>query len=440
MAIGTINKSYISSVDFLDQRDILNKALDIQNEDISFLDVLELTGRSVVTKEPTFWNFVNEELYALGVVASTSGSGTSITVTLTTETAGAAKIGDLVMFNDKNVGYVYDKNGAALTVKAVDGSTSISDSVSNGDNLSFFSWAGGEGSGAPDPERWSLTREGGQVQIFKGAWKITDIQKVSAIEVEYGGKTYIMFKAQHDAFRKYQANISFGFLLGRKSDANFASTAPTLTDKNSNPIQTTSGLIEVIESKGIDNSLAGTTITLQDMMDLDLDFNLARSPREYEMYVATHMNQMLDNYLGSLNNGSTTIISDAGRYNIGKNLDFGINSFKLYNRVYRKIYMPMLDHRAVTHYTGAPDFTNSAFLVPRGKVKVDNGADMIERLRCRYMAGDGVDLRYREVATGALAPTKNSHDGILNVSWTGIMGLQVLDGQHFGKLSPAATT
>lgn len=434
---GRVTKEYVSSVDFLDTREILNKALDIQNEDVSFLDVLELTKRSVVTEQPEFYNFINEELYKLGVVSSISGTGASITINLTAGTSGSAKATDMVMFNDKRIGYVYSKSSAALVVKSVDGDA-LETSVSAGDNLSFFSQVSGEGSGKPDAERWTLTKEGGQVQIFKGAWGITDIQKVSAIEVEYGGKNYIMFKTQHDAFRKFQANINFAMLLSRKSAANFSASAPTLEDAAGNPLQTTAGLFEVIESKGIDNTMNGTTIALQDLQDLDLDFNLARCPKEYEMYVATAMNQQMDNYLNALGNG--TILSQAARFQITQNLDLGVDSFKLYGRTYHKIYMPMLDHRAVTNYTGAPDYKDSAFFVPRGKIKVDNGADMVERLRVRYMSGDGTNMRYREVATGSLAGSNRTHDAVLDVSWESIQGLEALGGQHFGKLKPAAST
>jgi len=39
--LGNINKSYVSSINFLDQREILNKVLDVTNEEISFLDIME---------------------------------------------------------------------------------------------------------------------------------------------------------------------------------------------------------------------------------------------------------------------------------------------------------------------------------------------------------------------------------------------------------------
>jgi len=435
--IGQIDKKYISSIDFLDAREILNQALDIQNEDYSFLDVMELTNRSVVTSEPQYHHFVNEELYKLGVVQSTSGTGTTITVTLTSDTSDAAKAGDIVMFNDGKQGYVQSKSGAALTVISVDG-TAINTSVANADNLSFFTYAAAEGSGAPDPERWGLTKYANQVQIYKAKWQVTDIQKVSAIEVQYNGKNYIMYKGQHDVLRKFRANISFSMLLSIASAANFQAQSASITDANGKPVQTTKGLNQYVEDDGIIQPLIGSTIALQDLEDLNTTLNLARCPKDYELYVGTVMNMQFDNYLNSLGNG--TILSQAARYQITQNLDLGVDSFKLYGRTYHKIYMPMLDHRAVTNYTGAPDYYKSAYLVPMGKIKVDDGQDMIDRMRVRYMNGDGTDLRYREIVTGALAPTPTNEDSLLAVSYTSVQGLEILGAQHFAKLTPAQST
>ena len=53
----------MSSVSFLDQREILNKLLDVTNEEYSFLDVMELMGRSVQTSVPEYHTFINAELY-----------------------------------------------------------------------------------------------------------------------------------------------------------------------------------------------------------------------------------------------------------------------------------------------------------------------------------------------------------------------------------------
>ena len=41
ITFGQLDKNYVSSVDFLDQREILNQVLNITNEEKSFVDIME---------------------------------------------------------------------------------------------------------------------------------------------------------------------------------------------------------------------------------------------------------------------------------------------------------------------------------------------------------------------------------------------------------------
>lgn len=436
---GTVNKQYVSSVDFMDQRELLHQALDITNEEYSFLDVMELTNRMAVTGEPTYHHSVNEELYELGVVSAVSGT-TQLSLTLTSATAGSCKVGDIAMFSDGKQGRVKAKSAAAspvLTIDSIDGTT-LASSVSVGDNVSFFTSAYGEGSDAADPERWNLRWYQNQVQIYKAKFRITDIQKVSKIEVNYGGQPYFFFKGQHDVLKKFRANIGFSMLLSQASAANFGATSATITDAAGNAVQTTKGMNQYIEDYGIDETLDSTTIALSDIMSLNRTLALARCPSDYEAYMGVEFSMIWDNYFNSLGNGAT--LSSAARYQINQNLDIGVTSVKIYSRTFHKIYMPQLDHKNVTHYTGAPDYFQSAFLVPMGKIKVDNSGESLDRVRVRYMDGDGTDLRYREVLTGGLAPTPTTDDGNLAIAYSSTMGLEVLGAQHFAKWRPAPST
>lgn len=439
MAVGTVTKQYVSSVDMLDQRELLHQALDITNEEYSFLDVMELTNRMAVTGEPTYHHSVNEELYELGVVSAVSGT-TTLSLTLTAATAGSCKVGDVAMFPDGKQGWVKAKSAAAspvLTITSVDG-TSLASSVSQGDNISFFTAAYAEGSGAPDPERWNLTWYGNQVQIYKAKFQITDIQKVSKIEVNYDGKPYFFYKGQHDVLKKFRANIGFSMLLSVASAANFGATTATITDANNKPVQTTKGLNQYVGDQGINETLDSTTIGLDDIMSLTRSLTLARCPQSYEVYMGIEFSMIWDNYFNALGNGAT--LSQAARYQINQNLDIGVKSINIYGRDYHKIYMPQLDHKNVMHYTGAPSYYKSAYFVPKDKIAVDNSGDKLDRIRVRYMDGDGTDLRYKEFVTGGLAPTPTSDDGNLAIAYESVMGLEILGAQHFAKWTPAETT
>jgi len=439
MAIGTLNREYVSSLDYMDTRELLREILDTSNEKMSFIDVMELTNRMVQTDQTTYRHFVNEDLFTLGVVSAVSGTGTTINVTITAASKDSCKAKDTVIFPDGKQGYVQSKSAATnpvLVVISLDG-TAITNSCSAGDNLSFYANAHGEGTGSPDPEEWPTTAYSNQVQIYKAKYAVTDLQKTSRIEATIGGKDFYFYKVQDDVLTKFKANIGFSMLLSIASAANFGSSAATITDSDGKAIQTTRGLNQYIEDYGINNTMDGTTIALSDFEDLNRTMTLARCPDSYEVYTGVEFAMPWDNFFNGLQNNG--IISQAGRYQINQNMEFGVTSVRLYGRDYHRIDMPQLDHRGVTHYTGAPDEYKSAYFIPRDKVMVQGGG-RVDRLRVRYMQNDGTDLRYKEYVTGGLAPRPTNDIAELAFSYESVMGLEVLGAVAFAKMTPAATT
>jgi hypothetical protein len=435
--LGNINKSYVSSINFLDQREILNKVLDVTNEEMSFLDIMELTGRSKPTSVPFYNHFVNEELYVLGTVSAVTGSGVSAatggTVTATIDSTAFAyvNVGELVLFPDGKVGYVATKSAATnIVVKSVDTSTLT---LASGDKISFFSNAAGEGSLSPEAKKWGVTKYDNQVQIFKGKFSITDIQKASKVEVEFQGKPFYMYKGQHESLIKFRGDIASALMFGRKSSTLFADAAPNLTDAEGKPVQTTGGLDQWVTSYGIDQSLltAGTA-TLADIQTLTQTLNKARCPQEYFLFVGTTMNIALDNLFNNL--GNSALLSQGARFQIsGKSLDLGIDTVKIYGRTFHKKYLPLLDHKNIVNYTGSYNFKDSAYGAPAGKIKTNDG-QMIDRLGVRYMAGDGTDLKYREILLGGLAPVPTNERSVLEIHYESVQGLEVLGANQFFKL------
>jgi len=52
----------------------------------------------------------------------------------------------------------------------------------------------------------------------------------------------------------------------------------------------------------------------------------------------------------------------------------------------------------------------------------------------RYMAGDGTDLKYREILTGGLAPVPTDDRSVLNISYESVQGVEILGAQQTFKL------
>lgn len=432
MAIGQINKSYVSSINFLDQREILNKVLDITNEESSFLDVMELTGRSEVTSVPEYHHFVNEELY---VLATVSGGGTtpavSLTLTIDATAYGSTNQGELVLLPSGKVGYIVSKGASnTIVVKSVDG-TNIS--VADGATISFFSNAAGEGSLSPAAKKWGLTKYANQVQTFKGKFEITDIQKASKVEVEFQGKPFYMYKGQHESLVKFRGDISAALMFGRMSSTKYSDANPALVDSEGKPVQTTMGMDQYVTTYGVNQDLATAgTLALADIQTLTQTLNKARCPQEYFVFLGTTQNILWDNLFNNL--GNSALLSQGARFQIaGKNIDLGIDTVKIYGRTFHKKYLPLLDHKNIINFSGGYNAKDSAYGVPAGKIKTNDG-QVVDRIGVKYMAGDGTDLKYREILLGGLAPVPTNERSVLEIHYQSTQGLQILGANQTFKL------
>lgn len=437
MALGTINKTYVSTIPFLDQREILNEALNITNEELHFLDVMELTNRMVETGNVTYHHFTNQELYATetiktgsSVTDNSGGSGQGDITFVATSANGTTKIriGDTLMFPSGYAGYVYgktaDAGGDQIDVKAVLSTVTTANLAAAADQVvATFGQASGEGSGSPEAVRYSLDKDFNQVQIFKNKAVITDIESLNKIEVNFEGKPYYMYKAVHDSLMRFRGDIAFTMVIGQISDENFTSASPKLTDTGGNAVQTTKGVDQYIADSGV--NLTGVTVNLAHYATLTRSLNARRCPDTYYLFVGTEMNIAHDDMLTGLN----TALTSNGRIKMGEGseLMLGIDTFKLYGRTYKKIHMPMLDHQNVINFTGSAGYHKKAYYLPEGQIKTHGpGGGMVDRFRCRYMNNGDTDSRYTERLTGGLAPIPTDDTDLLNVTHKAIMGLEVL--------------
>jgi hypothetical protein len=224
-------------------------------------------------------------------------------------------------------------------------------------------------------------------------------------------------------------------LFSRISGTTFSDASPALVDAEGKPVQTTMGLDQAItEFGGIQRTLAASgAVSLTDMQGLTQTLNAARCGDQYLLFVGTTMNIAFDNLFNNL--GNSAVLSAGARFDIGKNLDLGVDSVKIYGRTYHKKYLPILDHKNIVNYTGAHNFKDSAYGAPLAKIKTNDGS-MVDRLGVRYMDGDGTNLKYREILLGGLAPTPTNERSVLEIHYESVQGLEILGTGHFFKLKP----
>jgi len=441
-AQGTMNKAFVSAISFLDQRDINPNLLD-QSRDAEFTDIMKLVGRYKEAKVPIYNYFVNNDVFADGVVSSvSSGYGTAImTVVLTSASSGYVRVGDLVRSSNTNM---IGQQAWVKTVTSVSGvDTIVLQSVNNNplyavatDILAFSSNAFGEKSDAPVNRKYGVTRYINQVQIFREVDEITDIQKVSKIEVSINGQPYYTPLNHIYKLKSLNGFISAQMIAGVQSTTLYADSNPYLADANGNPIQTTMGLDQYVTTYGISGQVATLgTVGFTDVNTMIDNFIANKAPHQQMGFCGSRAKRPWDVWLKNLGSSGVTsvrLIID------GRSVDMEVDHFRYGNFEFDFIYLPIIDHPQLFGPTVVPDINGSIYWVPKDKIRVEGGG-MEARLQIRYlpkpMAGgnsmsNGIITEWH---TGALAPIPTNSVMVWHTDWYTNQGLEALGLKHFQK-------
>jgi len=439
--LGTISKSYVSSLDpILDTREINRLITDVYNED-ELSDILNLADRKMPTKQPVYYTFFDDPLIKSVTVTSDTGTGsTVVTPALSAATSGYSRVNDLVMFTNNIVGIITNVSTSSgvdtLTIESVSGANITLGAT---DTLSLFSRAVGENSYTPSNLRYGLSRISNKYQIFRETSRITDVQSASTIEVDFQGQPKYIFKDHWEKTVKMKSDINAAFWGSDMSVTSFSDTNPILTDpvtssdglSGGGAVQTTRGVNKYIDLYGtaLVNGTLGTYLKAN-LDNLVTALVAVRAPKEYLGAGSTASIAAFDTYfkaLGSSGVNSVRLVVD------GKELDMEVNKvnygrFTFYYRV-----MPILDHPVTFGYSTIPK--NVFFLPYNNKVKVEGGGSDAQ-IRVRYVPRQtpyGNDM-VNEVHYGALNVVNPNGEGMFNgTDWVTAQGLEVLAPQHLIK-------
>lgn len=440
---GVLNKAFVSAISFLDQRDINPNLLD-QSRDAAFTDIMKLVGRYKEAKVPIYNYFVNNDVFGTSTVQSvSSGYGTAIiTIVLTAATSGYARTNDLVRSSNPNM---VGQQGLVIQVTSVSGVDTIKvQSVNNQplyavatDILSFSSNAFGENSDAPVNRKYGVTRYINQVQIFREVDDITDIQKVSKIEVSINGMPYYTPLQHIYKLKSLNGFISAQMIAGVQSSTLFADSSPYLADAAGSPIQTTMGLDQYVTTYGANMQVASLgTVGFSDVNTLIDNFLANKAPHQMMGFGGSKSKRPWDVWLknlGSSGVNSVRLVVD------GKSIDMQVDNFSYGNFEFDFIYLPIFDHPQLFGPTITPDINGSIYWIPKDKIQVEGGG-MEPRMQIRYlpkaMAGgnsmsNGIITEWH---TGALAPIPTNSKMVWHTDWYTVQGLECLGVKHFQKM------
>lgn len=440
---GTVNKSFISAIDFLDQREIDPSIYD-QSRDRAFTDIMKVVNRRKPTSMPTYHNFVNNDVYEVCTISAVTSTGLAqIQFTVNTNST-FPRVGDLVKTsNANNVGkqgrvqaVTFGSGTATLTVRSVAGN-SVPLFATIGDSVTFSSNAFAEKSDAPTNRRYGLTKYFNQVQIFREVDEITDVQKVSKIEVNVGGQYYILPYQHIQKVIKLNGDISVQMIAGVKSDTTYADANPFLADPSSGlPIQTTGGLDWYVTTYGITDSAASLgTFGFTELNEIVDNWIANKAPTDQMGFMSSKVKRVLDVFFKNLGSSGVTSV----RMMIdGRTMDLEVSHISYGGFEMDFVHLPILDLPQVFSATLTPDIAGSIYWVPKDSVETVDGGRQ-PRIQIRYQpspfsgangSSDGVVKEWR---TGALAEVPTSSVAQLHTDWYTEQGLECLAVKHFQK-------
>lgn len=445
---GTMIKSIVSAVEFLDQREIDPSIYD-ESRDRAFTDIMKLVKRRKPTSMPTYHNWVNDNVRVKCTVSSvTSGSGTAQVVFVVNTNSGFPRKNDLININNTNndgeliqglvTNVTYGSGTATITARSVGGNSSLI-YVANGNTVSFGSNAFGEKSSSPANRRYNVTKYYNQVQIFREFDEITDVQKVSKVEFTVNGKQLMLPYQLIQKVIKLNGDITYQMINGVKSDTLYSDQNPFLTDPTSSlPVQTTGGLNWYVTTYGISDSAATLgTFGFTELDEIVDNFIANKAPHDFMCFMSNKVKGILDVFFKNLGSSGVTSV----RMPIdGKVMDFEVDTITYRNFKFYFMNLPILDNPDVFSATVEADVYGSIFFVPTDSVEtVDNGRQA--RLQIRYqespfagssanISSDGVITEWK---TGALAPVPTDGTMALQTNWATNQGLEALALKHFQK-------
>lgn len=441
---GIVNKSFVSAIDFLDQRDIDPSIYD-QSRDRDFTDIMKIVSRTKACTMPTYHNFVNNDVYEIGTISAVTTTGTAAPVFTINTATSFPRVGDLFMSsNANNVGrqariqaVTFGSGTATITGRSVGGNAAPF-YVTVNDTIAFSSNAFSEKSSAPTNRRYGLTKYYNQTQIFREVDEITDIQKVSKIEVNVGGNYSILPYQTIQKYTKLKGDISLQMLAGVQSTTLYSDTNPFLTDGTNNlPVQTTGGLDWYVTTYGISDSAAVLgTFGWTEVDEIINNFIANKAPLDQMVFCGSEAYRVVSKFLKSLN--SSSVVS--GRLSLdGKVMDFEVETLKYGGATWDFIHIPLFDQPQIFG-TVRTDVSGSLYFVPKDNVDtVDNGSQ--PRMQIRYLpkpfSGNAANMSSNGMVTewrlGALADIPTSDVMQLQTNWETNQGLECLAVKHFQK-------
>lgn len=414
----------------IEKREILSKYIDVHDEFKGILELMEMMGTFSPTDNKEYFNYTQDKVFQSATVASGGGSIISAAgtapIVLTAGQGSRTKAGDFIVTPAGVVAFVQSISTDTMTVY---NPNSANITIAAGDVVTFPTNGVAEGQNGAEMAASTLTKRSNQLQYFETFTSSTDIALGSKVELDFNGVSHYFQVQSHLAFMRHRASIGNAFLMGKNV---------TAKDASNNDVPMTKGLNSYVDDFGVTTTSATNSspiyLAKSDFRTFSRSLDAAKSPDEGLFLAGGDMSASVDDVFDNLL-ASGAIKYDAFGKGDGKAkaVDFGIQSFTIYDRTYHKMKLSAFENSATTSAAGSI-YPDVGFFVPTGNVNTIDGSS-VPRMGGKYLnLPGGLSGRYHEIETGGLAETPTSREPVLEYTHRSYEGLEITGPEHFGKL------
>jgi hypothetical protein len=412
-------------------REIMKSYLDVIDDGMNYFDWLDFTGKTEVTGNAEYSSLYEGSLHSLGVIhANVAAGATDADVAHVYKGTGAVPlVGETVIYPDMTTALVISVVAASAnwTVTCRPASGKLIPAVTALDTIAFIGNAQGEGGGKPGTMRKpTATVRKNNIQIISTYNDITDLAGATKVELEFGGKQYIVDKEKYQQYLKHRMEVAatLGYQNGGYSTTNAAGEK----------VWVTNGLRPEIAGKGgiaFTTAGAGVFNVITDTSALVVLMSAARCGSKYMLFAGRSLDLAIDS--NSVTNsvlagGAITYADYNGKDSI--NLAYKLKMITFGGFEITKSRFSLADHPTQLGSMTAP--IKEGFLIPTDSTKTKDGKT-VSRIRTRYMQfGGSKSLRYMETFDGALSEKPQGHNRVSEMVITSSQGLEITGHEQFG--------
>lgn len=452
-SIGTLNATYLSAFPMLAKRDF-DKYLYNPANSVNLASLLVQLGRvrgfKPSIEESDSWRYftwtrsnVMSLIDTTGATITGSGS-TTVTVAMASALLSGfvrrnyqLRLGSQTAF----VQSVTRLNGVAtMVIKSVNGNNLT---LVAGTKIPVVGNAFSDGAKPAENVVYDLSNNENFIQTFREHDEWTNGIGRQRIEVEVAGQPYYTFISHLQKAEALMCQISNALIAGNKTTNGIDNTALPLADFENKKVQTTSGIDEIVRTRGITSDATTPGVwTLDDIADLEDAIVAAYGPDDYFALASTKSRRPIA-YYGKNLTGTGGLTQVRMGVN-GREIDMMVEKITLPGgKSLEIIKLPIMDDPAGI---GATDISNYMYLLPKGNTTTkDSGVQ--PRLSLRTMKqyainGNGMLTNtgmypVRETHTGGLAPYPTNGELIWNTDWDCELGLDLLVAEHTARIKMA---